>query len=309
MAKLPRLLKVNCQRPTNWNESQITRAITQHGYVLGEFKEDGFRFHAFIMDGDVKIVTREGIEIRSLEDRKRHLRGLLETLPAGFYVDGEVVVPGIPFEQASGILRRFEKVPEEYTTMFHVWDASHVYALTGDMPDAIPYEARKGFLLQRMLAVPYLSIFVKYTEAKRLHSVPECHEFFEFARKYKKEGVVIKNPQDGTKNGKVMGWWKLKPEDTCDGKAICPVWGTPGLANEGMVIGFLVKLENGVDTRVTGLTKAQMEEFTELETEHPGIFHDRYVEIEFMEYTDTGDLRHGNFKCFRDLAYCPGVKF
>jgi len=312
MAKQPRLLKVNCQRPTNWSESQITRAITQHGYVLGEFKEDGFRFHAFIMDGDVKIVTREGIEIRSLEDRKRYLRGLLETLPAGFYVDGEVVVPGIPFEQASGILRRFEKVPDEYTTMFHVWDTAAITALTGAEVFVVPYVMRKEFLLKKMLEVPYPSIFVKYTEAKVLHSIPECHEFFEFARKYNKEGAVIKNPQDGTKNGKVMGWWKLKPEDTCDGKITGLVWGTAGLANEGKVIGFRVLLENGVTTNVTGITQAQMQEFTEQANTHwdtVNPYNGRYVEIEFMEYTDTGDLRHGNFKCFRDLEYCPGVKF
>lgn len=310
MAKQPRVLAARCQKPVNWNESQITKAISRCGYVLGEIKEDGFRFHAYIQDGEVRIITREGIEIRSLEHRKRYLRGLLETLPAGFYVDGEVTIPDIPFSEASGILRRFEALPAEggHITMFHVWDTSSLQALTGEQPDPTPYKARKGFLVRKMQEVPYPSIFVRFVSAARLTSIEECHKFFEFARGLKKEGAVIKTPNDGTKNGKVAGWWKLKPEDTCDGKVTGLVWGTPGLANEGKVIGFRVLLENGVETNVTGITQEQMRLFTEMAAVSPNNYLGRYVEIEFMEYTGDGSLRHGNFVRFRDLEYAPGIK-
>lgn len=324
MAKQPRVLAARCQKPGSWNESQITKAISRCGYVLGEIKEDGFRFHAYIQDGEVRIITREGIEIRSLENRKRHLRGLLETLPAGFYVDGEVVIPDIPFSEASGILRRFEALPAEggHITMFHVWDASTIAALTGTQPDPTPYKDRKAFLVHQMQAVPYPSIFVRFVTAARLTSIAACHEFFEFARGLKKEGAVIKTPDDGTKNGKVAGWWKLKPEDTCDGHVVGLVWGTPGLSNEGKVIGFKVVLENGVQTNVTGITQDQMREFTEVVIQHNGgahvqflrdfhennPYHGRYIEIEFMEYTEDGSLRHGNFVRFRDLEYALGIK-
>ena len=324
MAKQPRVLAARCQKPGNWNESQIIKAISRCGYVLGEIKEDGFRFHAYIQDGEVRIITRDGIEIRSLEHRKRYLRGLLETLPAGFYVDGEVTIPDIPFSEASGILRRFEALPADggYITMFHVWDTAPLTALTGETPCDIWYVFRKQLLVQKMAEVPYPSIFVKYVEARQLRSIAECHEFFEFARSLKKEGAVIKTPNDGTKNGKVAGWWKLKPEDTCDGHVVGLVWGTPGLSNEGKVIGFKVVLENGVQTNVTGITQDQMRGFTEAVIQHNGgahvqflrdfhennPYHGRYIEIEFMEYTEDGSLRHGNFVRFRDLEYAPGIK-
>lgn len=313
MAKQPRVLAARCQKPGNWNESQIIKAITRCGYVLGEIKEDGFRFHAYMHEGEVRIITREGIEIRSLENRKRYLRGLLETLPAGFYVDGEVTIPDIPFSEASGILRRFEALPAEggYITMFHVWDVAPIKALTGEVPFALEYVFRKQLLVRKMQEVPYLSIFVRYVEARQLHSIADCHEFFEFARSLKKEGAVIKTPDDGTKNGKVAGWWKLKPEDTCDGRIVGLVWGTEGLANAGKVIGFEVLLENGVRTNVTGITQAQMAEFTAAVLSCTGgknPYQNRYVEIEFMEYTADGSLRHGNFVRFRDLEYCHGVK-
>jgi len=313
MAKQPRVLAARCQKPGNWNESQITKAITRCGYVLGEIKEDGFRFHAYMHEGEVRVITREGIEIRSLENRKRYLRGLLETLPAGFYVDGEVTIPGIPFSEASGILRRFEALPVEggHITMFHVWDTAPIEALTGEKPFALEYAFRKQLLVRKMQEVPYPSIFVRYVEARQLRSIADCHEFFEFARSLKKEGAVIKTPDDGTKNGKVAGWWKLKPEDTCDGRIVGLVWGTEGLANAGKVIGFEVLLENGVRTNVTGITQAQMAEFTATVLSCTGgknPYQNRYVEIEFMEYTEDGSLRHGNFVRFRDLEYAPGIK-
>lgn len=329
MAKQPRLVQLNCHRPVNWNESQITKVITRCGYVLGEAKKDGFRFHAFLIEGEVRVVTREGIEIRSLVDRRRYLRSLLETLPAGFIIDGEVVIPGIPFEEASGHLRRFTPIPDHLITKFYVWDATMFSAMQGIEADATPYIERKKFLVQKMRDVPYPSIFVEYIPAKVLKTIEECREFYELTRTWGDEGGVIKDPLSGVKNGKVAGWWKLKPSDTADGKIIGLVWGTPGLANEGKVVGFTVELEDGTVCDATNISKAKMDEFTaevkRVTLESVGIyspygmgggglacfanpFEGRYCHISYMEKTKTGSLRHPTFLNFRDLEYAQGFK-
>jgi hypothetical protein len=89
------------------------------------------------------------------------------------------------------------------------------------------------------------------------------------------------------------------------------VWGTPGLGNAGLVVGFTVELEDGTLCDATGLTRSQMLTFTAC---MHGTAADkaqvlgRYAEISYMEKTRTGSLRHPNFVRFRDLEYAPGIK-
>lgn len=308
MAKQPRLIKPAAHRPVAWNRKAVLAALASDGFVLGEVKEDGLRFHAFLDNrGAVRVVTREGIEIRSLEERKKYLRALLETLPAGFCIDGEVCVLGVTFEEASGILRRFEPVPLDKTAMFYVWDAFPLAAITEGVAYNVEYVERKAQLYRTFSNIPYLNQFCVYHSARWIHSIEEVDEFFNEARAHKKEGAVIKRGTLTVRNGKVTGQWKLKPSDTVDGVITGYVWGTTGLANEGKVIGFTVRLESGVLVDVTGLSQEQMREFT-MDANQGAYFIGRYCEVGFMEYTADGSLRHPYFIQFRDLEYARGVK-
>lgn len=314
MAKQPRLLIVNCHRPVNWSEAAVLRCIDAAGYAIAQTKKDGLRFHAFIdADDELHIVTREGIEMRSLNLQKERLRGLLQALPAGFYVDGEVVVPGVTFEACSGLLRRYAAIPEDQPVDFWVWDTAPVTVLTGDETSDEPLTGRIRTLIEALM---FSGTSAKLIPMETAHSSDELQALFEKARADGEEGLVVKDPSMQPRNGKVGGAWKMKPSDTCDGRITGLVWGTPGLGNEGKIVGFTVELEDGTLCDAAGLTQAQMEQYT---AEHEAwatgedcfARHNklgRYVEVSYMEKTASGSLRHPNFVQFRDLDYAPGWK-
>jgi len=88
------------------------------------------------------------------------------------------------------------------------------------------------------------------------------------------------------------------------------VWGTPGLANEGKVIGFEVLLEDGHVVNACGLTQEQKDEFTA--KVHEAIYaegnsrvnpYDGWaVEVAFMERFKDGSLRHPSFSRWRGIS-------
>lgn len=303
MATQPRYIKPDCHRPVNWNEKAVLKALKECGYLFVQHKEDGFRFHAFLDAADtVRIVTREGIEIKALEVAKVKLYDLLSALPPGFMVDGEATIPGIPFEEASGHLRRFELV--QLPVVFYVWDTFPVRTLVGDAPWYDTYADRLNALVWAWQSSDVAAEDVQCITCETAQSLAEMEQFFEDARAKGKEGLVVKRPDLPVINGKRSGQWKMKPSDNCDGIVRGLVWGTPGLGNAGKVVGFTVELESGVLCDVTGITRDQMELFTTWGQALLG----RYVEIAYMEMTAAGSLRHPSFVQFRDLDYAVGWK-
>lgn len=315
MAAQPRLIKPDCHRPVNYVEKAVLKALNTYGYLIAQYKEDGIRLHAFIDDsGTVRVTTREGIEIRSLAVQKEKLRELLQELPKGFCVDGEAVVPGVVFEVGSGMLRSYDLLPVD--VQFYVWDALPLEALLG-AEYGVPYETRLMRLQAAYAEQHYHKNPVQMICCQTVRTQGDIDRLFEQARAAGKEGLVVKVPSFGVIHGKKTGQWKVKPSDTADGRVTGLVWGTPGLGNAGKIIGFTVELESGVLCDVTGITQAQMEEFTANErgtvvhtsTDTPTrSYVGRYIEVEYMEMTAAGSLRHPSFKCFRDLAYAPGWK-
>lgn len=308
MAKQPRLIQPDCHRPVPWNEKAVRRVLATTGHVIAQIKEDGIRVHAFLdAAGDVRTVTREGIEIRSLAMAKDALKDILGELPDGFCVDGEVVVQGVTFEEGSGLLRAYAEI--QHPVVFHLWDAFPLGGLLGGEYN-VPYIERLNSLVAAWCQ-DIDTTGVQVIEGDVLHSMEEIDQFFDNARLNGKEGAVIKDPELPLIHGKRTGQWKLKPSDTADGIVRGLVWGTPGLGNAGKVIGFTVELESGVLCDVTGITQAQMAHLTEayaagLYEGHPIV--GRYVEVAYMEMTAAGSLRHPSFVKFRDLDYSPGVK-
>ena len=307
MATQPRLINPDAHRPVNWSESAVQACLEAQGYVYAQVKKDGIRFHAWLDAADkVRVVTREGIEIRSLAKAKDALLPLLQELPDAFVVDGEVVVPGVTFEEGSGILRRFEEisVPVE----FHVWDVFPLGTLIDKKVFEHTYENRLGNLVATYMAARCPEN-VQIIPCEVCHTMEELVKFFEDAREKGEEGLVVKDAGLFPRNGKVTGQWKMKPKDTCDGRIVGFVWGTPGLGNAGKIVGFTVELEDGTLCDATGLTQAQMAEFTQRVTDGSRVdLLKRYVEVSYMEKTRTGSLRHPNFVQFRDLDYAPGIK-
>lgn len=331
----PRICAPKCHRAVDWNEKAIQKVIDRCGYVLAGVKVDGMRCHVLFdhMDG-VRFITREGIEIKALGNYrdyfKRHWESMWRLHP-DLILDCEVWIPGETFEAGSGLLRRDEPLPADKVPQFVMLDVMPRSALLAEYTGetSLPkFTARNASLIQRFprpfgtnLAGPAPIVCEALA---RVESIDKIRETYLVARSLGYEGLVVKDPELGVRNGKVNGMWKVKPGCGApfapgwegDGRIIGYVWGDDDKANAGKIVGFRVALEDGTEVNATGLTKEQMDKFTRAvltvpygapataDVPHIG----RYCEVHAMERTSLGSLRHPSFFRFRDLDYCPGVK-
>lgn len=138
---------------------------------------------------------------------------------------------------------------------------------------------------------------------------------YEAVRARGEEGLVVKDPMGSYRRSKCSGWWKMVPDDNEDGKVVGLVWGSPGKANEGKVIGFEVLLESGHVVNACKISKALMEEFTKAVlaatlkvtmdfTQEKAVnpYAGYTVRVTFMERYPDGSLRHPSFDCFRGIS-------
>lgn len=165
-------------------------------------------------------------------------------------------------------------------------------------------------------------------ESYDVFNMVSLNELYDAKRAEGHEGLVVKDPLDIYKRGKKTGWWKMKPDDSIDGTVVGLNWGTVGLANEGKVIGFEVLLENGRVVSANNLTQALMDEFTTKVAEASGwlaleelkliwnepdaSINNPYegfaIQVNFMEETPDGSLRHPSFGCWRGTESNPKEK-
>jgi hypothetical protein len=129
-----------------------------------------------------------------------------------------------------------------------------------------------------------------------------ANHLYEVVRERGEEGLVMKDPMGNYRRSKCSGWWKMVPDDNEDGVVEDVIWGTEGLANEGKVIGFKVKLESGHVVNACKISRALMDEFTDTETRLPGYYKGHTVRVTFMERYPDGSLRHPSFDCFRGIS-------
>ena len=146
------------------------------------------------------------------------------------------------------------------------------------------------------------------SESHTVYDLESLNSLYEEKRLEGHEGLVVKDPLGKYKRGKKSGMWKMKPSEEADGHVVSPVWGTEGLANEGMVIGFDVMLENGMEVSATNISRALMSEFTENVKSDPDYYKGWACQITYMEETPDGSLRHPSFDRWRGTEDNPTVK-
>ncbi|QJD54969.1 putative DNA endonuclease [Pseudomonas phage MR16] len=322
----PRVMSVKPHRACDWNEKAIRAVIKERGFVLAGIKVDGMRCHVLKIDGEVHFLTRAGIEIPALAPYKAQFeqRWAELALADKVVLDCEVWLPSVSFEEGCGILRRDAPVAPGLV-QFVVLDLITQDQLQGLPVDiAAAYVARHAGIVGRFTSVlgdagtvlePHHPLIVSEALAK-IEDFDDIKNAYNVARDIGFEGLVIKDPALHPRNGKVSGMWKVKPGCGAefapgwegDGKIVGYVWGDEGKANAGKIVGFRVALEDGTEVNATGLTQAQMDEYTGCVASSAGPYIGRYAEVTAMEKTASGSLRHPSFRRFRDLDSAPGVK-
>lgn len=262
----------------------------------------------------------------------------------GLMIDAEVLVKGVDFNTSSGLIRtkwlkadnspyhnkevtpcmlkpRKVGVAKRVRTQFEL-DTDHikvvVYGII-DLPTIMSDNEGPIHSLTRLRTEAIVPLLQKHfpeidwvlSESHTVYDLESLNSLYEQKRLEGHEGLVVKDPLGKYKRGKKSGMWKMKPEETIDGTVCGLVWGTPGKANEGKVIGFEVLLEDGMVVNACGLTEEQKDEFTAAVKEYPEgeeFFNGWKCEVLFMERFPDGSLRHPSFKCWRGTEDNPTVK-
>lgn len=269
---------------------------------------------------------------------------------SGLMIDGEVMVKGVDFNTSSGLIRTkwLKKTNFKYDQRFKVeWVKGEKldFRLDPELITVVVYGVidlnvildpkAEGPIhsVTRLKAEAIVPLLQKYfpeidwvlSESHTVYDLESLNSLYEQKRLEGHEGLVVKDPLGKYKRGKKSGMWKMKPEETIDGTVCGLVWGTPGKANEGKVIGFEVLLEDGMVVNACGLTEAQKDEFTAEVFNRNGIDSQReyeellcidafnpyggwQCEVLFMERFPDGSLRHPSFKCWRGTEDNPTIK-
>lgn len=253
----------------------------------------------------------------------------------GLMIDGEVMVKGVDFNTSSGLIRTKNLKPNNYEYSMDALESEWTKDMNGrqfrlipEMVTVVVYgivdlnvildQKAEGPIhsVTRLKAEAIVPLLQKYlpeidwvlSESHTVYDLESLQDLYEEKRADGQEGLVVKDPLGRWKRGKKSGMWKMKPSEEADGHVVRPVWGTDGLANEGMVIGFDVMLENGMEVSATNISRALMSEFTDNVKSDPDYYNGWACQITYMEETPDGSLRHPSFYQWRGTEDNPTVK-
>lgn len=337
-------IKTNPFKAVSFVRSAIEKALEISGYLIADTKHDGIRGNICVDNtSNAAWLSRVSKTIPALE----HLNGfdtrwqkLLKDdrwiFPDGFMLDGELMVKGVDFNTGSGLLRT--KWLKETNWMYSTKDGvvegkKEPFELDTEqlkvvLYDIIPLdiiESGDDYNVMTLLRLEHVKVALPVlqdhfpevewclSESHEVYDMDELDALYRQKREEGHEGLVVKDPRGIYKRGKKSGWWKLKPENEADGVVVGLNWGTPGLANEGKVIGFEVLLESGRVVSANNISQALMEEFTSaVLTQELNGDTQAYIgwscQIKYMEETPDGSLRHPSFDKWRGTEANPTEK-
>lgn len=336
-------IKTNPHRAVDYSESGVKKALAAAGSLEAEVKYDGVRLNLLVLrEGETYWLSRESKPLPALEWMNSELgnawtqadwRWFLRQAGyegIGLMIDGEVMVKGVDFNTSSGLIRTKWLKPsnEEFAECYPgrgkkvpFWVARSrlqvvVYGIVDMTTIADPKAEGPIHSVTRLKAEAIVPLLQKYfpeidwvlSESHTVFSLDELTDLYEKKREEGHEGLVVKDPLGRWKRGKKSGMFKMKPSEEADGHVVRPVWGTDGLANEGLVIGFDVMLENGMEVSATNISRALMSEFTENVKSDPDYYKGWACQITYMEETPDGSLRHPSFYQWRGTEDNPTVK-
>lgn len=358
-------IKTNPHRAVDYSESGVKKALEAAGSLEAEVKYDGVRVNIPVFPtGETQWLSRESKELPALswlsvpegihqspgeQQKASDWRWFLKQAGhevSGLMIDGEVMVKGVDFNTSSGLIRTkwtkktnvdWHTDPMDPAKVPFCLDQKFIQVIVYGVIDLNVINDPKAegpiHSVTRLKAEAIVPLLQKYfpeidwvlSESHTVYDLESLNSLYEEKRLEGHEGLVVKDPLGKYKRGKKSGMWKMKPEETIDGTVCGLVWGTPGKANEGKVIGFEVLLEDGMVVNACGLTEEQKDAFTAEVFNRNGIDSQReyeellcietfnpyggwQCEVLFMERFPDGSLRHPSFKCWRGTEDNPTVK-
>lgn len=357
-------IKTNPYKAVSYVRSAIEKALETSGYLIADTKHDGVRGNICVDNtANSAWLSRVSKTIPALEHLNgfdQRWQKLLKDdrwiFPDGFMLDGELMVKGVDFNTGSGLLRTKWLKDKNWMYADKLCEMAEMPVTSkGKCPrlpfylsstklkvvlyDIIPLdiiESGDDYNVMTLLRLEHVKVALPVlqdhfpevewclSESHEVYDMDELDALYRQKREEGHEGLVVKDPRGIYKRGKKSGWWKLKPENEADGVVVGLNWGTPGLANEGKVIGFEVLLESGRVVSANNISQALMEEFTKtvlLSASNaewhnanedaqllPNPYEGWACQIKYMEETPDGSLRHPSFDKWRGTEEDPTVK-
>jgi ATP-dependent DNA ligase len=234
----------------------------------------------------------------------------------------------------SGLLRRDAPLADEHLKNVHIliFDVGLIGDYEGPDEDRVPnvltLEYRRHLITELCLRpfrplIEQPATLLVQEQYWLVRNISDIQRLYQRARAAGYEGLILKDPHLLPRNGKVSGWWKVKPGCgaefapgfEADGTVVGYVWGDAEKANAGKIVGFRVRLEDGSEVNATVLTQDQMGQYTSnyhATAYEVGITRTIYIgracRVSGMERTKDGSIRHPHFDGFRDLDSAQGVK-
>jgi len=207
-----------------------------------------------------------------------HIENALENLGIGD-ADGEIFVPGNIFDDASGLIRNKQPVPE---AVYYIFDLPGL--------DATSKKGRYKILMELSKDFPHCIKLVYQTYVALEAQLMQQHEIF-LVQGF--EGTVIYNPDSMYEDKRGYDWTRLVPLKTADCRCtrIFEGKGKYEFSAGGIVVNF-----DGKAVKVgTGFSDEDRKKMWEDPNHYIGLI----CEIEYKEKTKAGSMRQPRFKGWR----------
>lgn len=250
-------------------------------------KLDGMRAVAVIDPdkGTVDMVSREGRPIPAIEHIAEELKRRIDMFATWdekpIFLDGEAT-SGSFNDTVSQVRRKSKKAEDAVFNIFDVFG-----------PGGSNLTQERRLELVDSIVAAYNSPMIGKVPLRLCYSDDEVQAAVNAEWDAGEEGGMVKRMDAPYELKRGFNWMKLKGYDAADFEVISVFEGTGQYVGTGG--GFIVRLENGGECRVAGIT----EQMRTLIWNNPDVI-GRLIEVGFHERTPDGSLRHPRFVKFRD---------
>lgn len=292
--------------PSDWKPQLATLAdepFDNPDWIF-ENKFDGYRALAFIEDGKVKLVSRNGLAFTKYPE----LEETLEKIPHDVVLDGEIVVEDSTGKSRFQWLQNYELKPKNGKMKFYVFDL--LYFNGFDLRDLELIQRKK--LLKAIL--PKLT-GIEYSD----HVIGDGTKLFKQAEKKGWEGIIAKKAASKYHTGKrTKDWLKIKTEmqqEVVIGGYTDPQGSRKGLGallvgyyKDGKLI-FAGKVGSGYTESVLIDLQKKLDKISRKDSPFESTPRMKGVhwtepellaQVKFTEWTETGSMRHPVFLGLRE---------
>jgi DNA ligase-1 len=218
-----------------------------------------------------KFYSRNGHEYLGLEHLIEQLNGI------EIEIDGELVVPNKTFQESSGLIRNDNPTQ---TARFYIFE----------LPDSIYEFINRLTIIEDICLVGQDLIKVHH---HKLYDLNDVYGFYIKCRDIGYEGAVIKPFNYKYVGSRSYRWMKMKPTLSVDLK-VTELF--PGKGKYQGQMGGAIVMFNGKPNKVgSGWSDNQRKDLWN----KPQTIINKMIEIDYMEETDDGNMRHSRFKGFR----------